>query len=166
MKDLEFKSYPLGDINVIELLISYRYKYDDNLFKGESTIMDVEGVGRVNEEVIATYVDLDSYIKRCKFDDIQLKVIEMIEHGYTHDEIAEELEVKSSVIKGRLKTIYKRIKKENDWQWRKSLYLNELGLKSKTCSKCSEKLPGTVEFYSNLAKTKDGFHSQCRMCKG
>lgn len=165
-KDIEYKVYTLGDIGVIELLISYRYKYDDNLFLGDSDVaMAVSGAARLNEEVILTYVTLDETIKKCDFDAQQLMMIKMIGEGYSYEEIANELISTASAISGRLRTVYKRIQKENDWQWRKSVYVKRLDLKAKQCSKCKEELPATVEFYSDLAHSRDGFHSQCRKCK-
>ena len=165
-KDLEFKSYTLGDVKVIELLLLYRYKYDDYFFmKQESSLMAVNGVVPINEEVLLTYASLDDCIEKCKFDEVQLKMLELLGYGYTYEEISEVLGVLPSVIAGRMKTIYKRIVKENVWQWRKSIYKGKLELKTKTCSKCKDVLPATPEFYSDLERTKDGFHSQCRKCK-
>lgn len=164
-KDIEYKIYTLGDIGVIELLISYRYKYDDYLFARESSIAVVNGVLPINDEMVLTYVSLDEYIKRCKFDILQMRMIKLIEHGYSYEEISSLTGVHLSAVKGRMKTIYKRIAKENEWQWKKSIYVDKLELRTKQCSKCKEDLPATVEFYSNLKKTKDGFHSQCRKCK-
>ncbi|MGG0667684.1 hypothetical protein ABE073_04060 [Lederbergia citrisecunda] len=164
-KDIEYKSYVLSDIGVIELLIAYRHKYDEMIFMDNLNPMAVSGTGKVFEEGLVTYASLDSYIEKCKFNEQQLTMMKMIGDGYTYDEVAELLKLNKATITGRLQTIYKRIVKENEWQWRKSVYLNELGLKSKRCSKCEEELPATSEFYSDLPQTVDGFHSQCRRCK-
>lgn len=165
-KDIEYRNYMLGDVKVIELLLSLRYKYDDYLYmRGNSTLMIVGGVEPMNEEVITTYLVLDGLIKSCNLSDIQLQMLEMIQHGYSGEEIAFELDIPYTRVTSRLETIYKAIKKENDRQWRKNMYINTLGLKGKTCSKCKEYLPATPEFYSDLNRTKDGFHSQCRKCK-
>lgn len=164
-KDLEYKAYSLSDIYVVELLISYRYKYDDYMFlKAENNPIAANDKG-ISEEVMLTYIALDEYIKKCNFNEQQLTMIKMIGEGYSHKEIAEELNLKLSVISGRLKTIYKKIVRENEWQWRKFVYTSKLGLKTKTCSKCNEDLPAVREFYSDLETTKDGFHSQCKKCK-
>lgn len=162
---MEYQSYTLSDVGVIELLIAYRYKYDDNLFRDCLNPIAVSGIGKVFEEGLVTYASLDDYIKKCKFNEQQLEMIRLIGEGYTHEEIAVLVGLRHSTINGRFQTIYKRIVKENEWQWRKSVYLNRLDLKSKRCSKCSEELPATPEFYSDLLQTKDGFHSQCRKCK-
>ena len=164
-KDLEYKVYTLGDVGVIELLISYRYKYDDNLFLDDGIAMAVTGAARLNEEVIHTYASLDWYIEKCNFSREQLEMIRLIGEGYSHEEIAYELKLLTSTIAGRLRTIYKRILKENEWQWRKSVYMSKLELKSKQCSKCKGELPATVEFYRDDNRNKDGFQSRCRDCE-
>jgi len=164
-KDVEYKLYTLGDVGVIELLISYRYKYDENLFLDDSIAMAVTGAARLNEEVIVTYATLDQTIKKCKFSKQQMDMMRLIGEGYSYEEIAFEMKIHLSVIAGRLNTIYKRISKENEWQWRKCMYTDKLDLKTKQCSKCKEELPGTDEFYRQHTITKDGFQSQCRKCE-
>lgn len=164
-KDMEYRVYTLGDIGVIELLIAFRYKYDENLYLGSEGKIAVSGAPRLNEEIIATYATLDEYIRKCKFDENQIKILEMTGHGYSNDEIAYELSINKSTITGRLNTMYKRIAKENEWYWRKSTYEKKLDLKNKKCSKCKEELPATVEFYSDNSQSRDGFHSVCKICR-
>lgn len=166
-KDIEYRHYTLGDVKVIELLLSLRYKYDDYFFMNQDNpfSFDAAEILPFHEELLTTYMTLDGYIEKCKFNSNQLQLLDLIGLEHTHEEIAKELRVKTSTIKGRLITIYRRIKKENDWQWRKYFYTNKLRLKTKTCSRCKEKLPGTEEFYSDYSRSKDGFHSQCRGCR-
>jgi hypothetical protein len=53
----------------------------------------------------------------------------------------------------------------NIWLWRKCVYVDKLGLKTKKCSKCEDVLPGTDEFFSPRTDEKsDGFYSYCRKC--
>jgi uncharacterized protein YPO0396 len=164
-KDIQYQPFTLGDIGVIELLISFRSKYDDNLFLGCENVMNVTGGAAINEEVIITYMDLDRLIERCNFDDIQLKLIDMISFDYTYEEIAKATELTIGAIRNRLNTIYKKIKEENDRDWRKAIYTNKLELKTKKCSKCKIELPATDEFYSINSSSKDGHHSMCKKCK-
>lgn len=166
-KDIEFESYTLSDIGVIELLIKYRYKYDENFYLNfESSLMTVNGVSPINEEVIVTYVSLDQYIKQCKFNATQLKMIEMIGNGYTNEEIAKANGMLKTTVAKRLQTIYRKIKKQNDWEWRKVSLLEKLELKGKECSKCKESLPATDEFYRARKDNKgDGFYNKCRKCE-
>lgn len=163
-KDLEYMSYTLGDIKVIELLILYRYKYDDYMFMEGSAWHSLETVS-LSEEVIVTYESLDSLIEKCEFSSLQLNIIRLAEEGYTHQEIGFELGVHSSTIEGRLKTVYGKILEENLRDWRASIYKNTLNLKTKTCSKCKKELPGTPEFYTIREESRDGFRSQCKKCR-
>lgn len=164
-KDMEYMVYTLGDIGVIELLIAFRYKYDESLYHERINPIAVSGAGKVFQEGLVTYSSLNEYIDNCNFTEQQLKLIEMIGDGYTYEEISEKLVIHPTVVKGRLKTIYKRILKENEREWRKSIYFHKLGLKSKVCSKCKEELPATVEFYRDDSRNKDGLQSRCRSCE-
>lgn len=165
-KDIEYRAFTLGDVKVIELLLSLRYKYDENMFLGDGEVdMAVSGAARLNEEVISTYVSLDRYIKECEFSAQQLKILNMIGEGYTYGEIAKEVGIKQSTVAGRLQTMYGRILKENEWYWKASFYKNHLELKNKICSKCKKEWPATEEFYSDKRDTRDGFHPYCRKCK-
>lgn len=164
-KDIEFKSYVLSDIGVIELLIAYRYKYDTYLFSDRSDGWSSPDALPFNEEMILTYTSLDKLISNCNFSKDQRLSIKMIEQGYSYEEIANELKTSISSIKGRMRTIYKRIVTENEWCWRKSVYENRLDLKNKSCSKCKEELPATWEFYRHDSRNRDGFQSRCRKCE-
>lgn len=163
-KEIEYKAYTLGDIKVIELLLMFRYKYDENMMIERTSLMEV-GSGELNEEMIVTYADLDVCIEGCKFNEEQLAMIRLISYGYDYEEIAEILNVNQSSIARRMKTIYRAIAKENEWRWRKSIYQHRLGLKNKTCSRCSLQMPATVEFFSNDNRNNDGFHSFCKRCR-
>lgn len=163
-RDYLFVPFTLNDINVVELLIEFRYKYDDNLFLESSSIMDVTGTKAINQEVVATYASLDETIRKCNFSEQQIKMIKMVEQGYTQEEISSEFKIGNNVSK-LMKTIYKAIVKENERQWRKVNYISKLGLKAKTCSKCKEDLPATNEFYSDNISSKDGLHSVCKKCR-
>lgn len=166
-KGLFYKDLTLSDINVVRLLIEFRYKYDNYLYSESNNTFDVAGeVQGVNTDMLLTYVALDQAIEKCKFSEEQIKIIRMYEHGYTHQEIATDLGMGSKEnIRKRINTICKEIMKQNLWDWRIKTYKNELDLKFKKCSKCKSELPATDEFYSPLAHTKDGFHSQCKRCK-
>lgn len=166
-KGLFYKDLTLSDINVVRLLIEFRYKYDNYLYSISDNAFDVAGeVQGINTEMLLTYVALDEAIEKCNLSEEQLKIIELYEHGYTHKEIAEELGMGSKEnIKKRINTICKEVMKQNLWDWRKMIYKNALDLKMKKCSKCKDELPATDEFYSPLQHTRDGFHSQCKRCK-
>lgn len=164
-RDYMFQPFVLNDIGVVELLIEFRYKYDDNLFLGGGSALDVTGVKAINQEIVATYVSLEMLIKQCSFSEQQLLLIKMVEQGYTHREIGQAVGIDNQNVKKALKTIYKAIVKENERQWRKVAYTSTLGLKTKKCSKCEENLPATNEFYSDNKSSKDGLHSICKKCR-
>ncbi|MFJ3387512.1 MULTISPECIES: hypothetical protein [unclassified Lysinibacillus] len=164
-KDLMFQPFVMNDIGVVELLIEFRYKYDDNLFLGGGSTLDVTGVKAVNQEVIATYASLDRLINQCNFTDQQLLLIKMVEKGYTHREIGEAIGIENQNVKKALKTVYKAVVKENERQWRRVIYTSTLGLKTKQCNKCGEHLPATNEFYSDNKSAKDRLLSICKTCR-
>lgn len=164
-KDLMFQPFVMNDISVVELLIEFRYKYDDNLFLGGGSSLDVTGVKAINQEVVATYASLDRLIRLCGFTEQQLLLIKMVEQGYTHREIGEAVGIEYQNVKKALKTVYKAIVKENERQWRRVIYTSTLGLKTKQCTKCEEHLPATNEFYSDNKSAKDGLLSICKACR-
>lgn len=164
-KDLVLQPFVLNDISVVELLIEYRYKYDDNLFLENGSMFYVTGVKSINQEVVATYVSLDRLIKLCNFTEQQLLLIKMTEQGYTHREIGQAVGIEFQNVKKALTTIYKAIVKENERQWRRVIYTNTLGQKTKQCTKCEEHLPARNEFYRNDTRSKDGLQSRCRKCE-
>ena len=166
-KGLFYKNLTISDINVIRLLIEYRYKYDNYLYNEADNTFDVAGEAQgINTEVLLTYAALDQTIKRCNFSDVQLQIIKFYEHGYSYKEIAEHLGLKSNEnIRKRLNTICKEIVKQNLWQWRITMYQHSLKLKSKECSKCKVKLPAMDEFFGQDTRNKDGCKSHCRKCE-
>ena len=165
-KERFYQDLTLSDIDVLQLLIEYRYKYDkyvghesNNMFTEAGEVVDV------NVEVIATYASLDQLIKQCEFSKEQMKILEMIEQGYVMKEIAIELGLRDeSNIRQRLNKIVRDVAKMNERNWRKSVYIHELDLKTKRCSKCKEHLPATDEFYYGKDDNEDGYHKSCKMC--
>ncbi|WP_144509946.1 hypothetical protein [Bacillus sp. FJAT-22090] len=165
-KDLFYRDLTISDVNVVRLLIEFRYKYDNYLYSVSNNAFDVAGeVQGVNTEMLLTYAALDETIKECNLSEEQMKIIELYEHGLTHQEIAIELGMGSKEnIKKRINTICKEVVKQNLWNWRKVNYKNTLDLKMKKCSKCKDELPATDEFYYSKNDSEDGFHSQCKSC--
>ena len=166
-KGLFYKNLTISDVNVVRLLIEFRYKYDNYLYNQADNTFDVAGEAQgINTEMLLTYAALDQTIKRCEFSEVQLEIIKLYEHGYTYKEIAEHLGLKSNEnIRKRLNTICKEIVKQNLWQWRMMIYEHTLNLKLKECSKCKTKLPVTDEFFGQDARNKDGCKSCCRKCE-
>lgn len=166
-KELLYKNMFLSDIEVVQLLIEYRYKYDGN-FKITPNNMFYEAgeITPVNHEAIVTYASLDNLIQKCNFNKEQLRIIEMIEQGNELKEIADELGyLHSKNIRKRLNTILKAIVQMNDRDWRKVVYVEKLELITKQCSKCKDHLPATTEFFRDDTRNKDGFQSRCKECE-
>lgn len=166
-KELLYKNMFLSDIEVVQLLIEYRYKYDGN-FKITPNNMFYEAgeITPVNHEAIVTYASLDNLIQKCNFNKEQHKIIEMIEQGNELKEIAVELGfLHSKNIRKRLNTILKAIVQMNDRDWRKAVYTEKLELKPKQCSKCEEYLPATDEFFSPSNQSVDGYFNYCKSCR-
>lgn len=166
-KELLYKDMSLSDIDVIQLLIEYRYKYDkyagyetDNMFDSAGLVSDL------NQEIIATYATIDCLIKQCNFSNDQLKIIKMMEQGYDLKEIATELGVEHGKgIRKRFNKILRDIVHMNLQNWRRVNYIEKLELKTKVCRKCKESLPATTEFFRDHHGVKDGFQSRCRNCE-
>ena len=166
-KEILYKNMFLSDIEVVQLLIEYRYKYDGN-FKITPNNMFYEAgeITPVNHEAIVTYASLDNLIQKCNFNKEQLRIIEMIEQGNELKEIAIDLGyLHSKNIRKRINTILKAVVQMNDRDWRRVTYTEKLELKAKKCSKCKENLPATDEFFRPHTITKDGYQSQCKICE-
>ena len=166
-KELLYKNMFLSDIEVVQLLIEYRYKYDGNFQITPNNMFSEAGeITQVNHEAIVTYASLDNLINSCNFNKEQLKIIEMIEQGNELKEIANELGFSHSKnVRKRLNTILKDIVQMNDREWRKVVYVDKLELKTKRCSKCKEDLPATDEFFSPSNQNSDGYFNYCKQCR-
>lgn len=165
-KEKSAEPFVINDIGVVELLIEFRYKYDEGSSIGtEGEMFHTFSPKAINQEMISTYIALDRAIKQCDFSEQQLLLIKMVGEGYTHREIAEVVGIENQNVKKALKTVYKAIVKENERQWRRVVYTSTLGLKTKQCTKCEEHLPATNEFYRDDTRSKDGLQSRCRECE-
>jgi len=166
-KEMFYKDLTLSDIDVVQLLIEFRYKYDKYAgFETNNFFQEAGEVADVNQEAIATYAALDVLIEECKFTKEQMKILKMIEQGYIMKEIADELGlISEDNIRQRLNKIIRDITKANERNWRKIIYVNKLDLKTKGCSKCKEMLPATNEFFSDDLRNKEGLHSMCKSCR-
>jgi hypothetical protein len=163
-----FKDLAFSDINVVKWLIQFRDKVDP-YYKSETDYhFDYAGdVKSLNQELINTYTCLDELIDKCKFNKEQLYIINSIQEGYTYQEIADQLgKNRNTNIRNRFNKICRDIVKMNIWLWRKCVYVDKLGLKTKTCGKCEEDLPATDEFFrTRIDNFGDGFYNSCRKCE-
>lgn len=163
--ELFYKDLNFSDVSVVKLLIQYRDKYDQYYNAVTNNHFNQAGnVKRLNKEMINTFVVLDELIHKCNFNDEQLKLIKLVQEGYTYQEIADSLGKTKVNVKGRVDKICRDIVKQNNWDWRKVAYTNVLGLKTKQCSKCKEELPAMDEFFGLDDRNKDFCKSICKKC--
>lgn len=120
-----------------------------------------------NTEIICTYASLDYLIKKCKFTEKQIKILELYQSGFTENDIAITLETSQSNINKILNTCVKKIKEQskNDWQY-EFLFWNKKKTNEnwKKCSKCNE-WKRESDFYKE-EKGKNGLRSECKRCFG
>lgn len=160
-----YKNFTLADEKVIELLLEYRHKYDENYYLQNETCYSITGVASVNQELIALFADLDSILDSINLSDLQKDIIRLIHEGYTYTEIEQMTSAPIGRLKGRIHTICKAIRQENERRWRKVTYKQLLGLKTKKCPMCKESLPATNEFYTLDENSLDLCNSRCKRCR-
>lgn len=166
--NLKYNVYSLSDIDVVELLLRFRYKYDPYLYlQANNNFTQAGDIEPLNAEAIALFQDLDKLIESAKLTDYQLRLVRLVQDGYTLEQMAEIMDSASkTIISRRLKAIYKKLVEKNLWDWRKVTYTNVLELKNKKCSKCKENLPATAEFFRGRSDNKgDGFYNNCKKCE-
>ena len=165
-KDSFYQTFSLSDEDVIRLLIEYRYKYDENYYlSNQTSALSITGASPLNQELIVLFADLDELVKTSPLSPLQLQMMQLIQEGYTYDEIEAMLPVNRSSITNGMRRIYKIIKQQNDYQWRRCIYTNTLKLKTKRCSHCKEDLPATDEFFTVDEGKIDMFHGRCKRCR-
>lgn len=149
----------LSDINVVELLIRFRDKIDI-YYKRE-----VCGtLGDINEEVIALYVDLDNLIKQCDFDDMQLRIIDLLQRGYNYHSIAQMFALSDVAIKNRFDVICRKIVKKHTDNWLQTIYLNNIKCDWKTCPKCKNTYP-LIPYFFGFDSSRNNFRRYCKKCQ-
>jgi len=159
--EYEWENVTLSDEETIKGLLKYRYIYD------AMTHNEVDA-GSINEELICLYVDLDRMIGRCNFTKRQKEVLDLYMTGYNEQDISEELNLRMDVVEGIIRSICRKIKKENDLAWKYDfVYWSKVKTpeKWKQCSKCKRWLPATEEFFSPKSDSSDGLHPYCKKCR-
>ena len=158
--EYEWKNVSLTDEDTIRGLLKYRYMYDAMIHNEVDT-------GGINEELICLYTDLDRMIERCNFTKRQKEVLNLYMIGYNEQDIAEELNLRGDVVEGIIRSICRKIKRENDLAWKYDfVYWSKVKTpdKWKQCSKCKTWLPATEEFFGKHPNTLDGLQSVCKKC--
>lgn len=163
----DFYNLNLSDPHVVKWLIMYRDKVDSHFDSYIDNFYDNAGLVKpFNQELVHTYVYLDTLIEECCFGEKQSKIIHYLSMGYTFKDIMEETN-ESTVqnIKQRFEYICKKVANENNRSWEIWANRNYLEEDWKECSKCKKTLPLKQKFYSQDRRNKDGFHSICKKCR-
>lgn len=167
-RDREWKNVNFSDEVAIKGLLKYRLKFDLTYKRDNNSLLtsDVD-LSEFSEEILCLYIDLDILIKRCNFNDKQNIVLNLYMDGYIEEDIAEVLNVKYQTVNGIIKSICKKIKKENDRLWLTNNMLwnyKRIDVNYKQCSKCGEWLLKENYFSPDNTK-KDGFKYLCKKCE-
>ncbi|GIP32612.1 hypothetical protein [Paenibacillus sp. J2TS4] len=134
-------------------------------------MMNADSAGNikhVNQEILCLYVDLDHLIRRCKFNELQEDILNLLQDGRPEETIAQKWNKDVSQIYRVLETICKKIKKQNDQEWKYDyLYLNYLTVQweYKKCSRCGTMKPMHPEFFSPDSSKASRFKSICKACR-
>jgi hypothetical protein len=164
----QYKQINFSDVNCIKGLIKNRWMIDT--YRGIETnnnIYEAGNVTAINQELICLFSDLDRLIVKTKLNEKQLTIINMLMDGNNEEDIAEHFGQDSWRIVEILDTVTEKIKRVNDYEWKYyNVYLNYLKVEwdYKTCSKCGESKPQTIEFFSPDKRKKDGLYSHCKEC--
>lgn len=154
----------LGDIDAIKGLIIFRDKLDQFYgIKNEQT-SEVEDM---NISLILLYTHLDSLIDSCNFNQMQLLIINLLNRGYTFNEIDKIPIFLSSNISSRAEfnLICKDIQYHHDKEW--DIWINKkfLNVGFKECAYCHEVLPVNNKYFGKDNRNKDGLRSYCKQCE-
>ena len=158
--EYEWRNVTLSDEETIRGLLKYRYIYD-------SMIDNEVDAGSINEELVCLYADLDRVIKCCSFTKRQKEILDLYMTGYNEQDIAEELNLRMDIVEGIIRSICRKIKKENDLAWKYDfVYWSKVKTpeKWKQCNKCKRWLPATEEFFSPDKRNSDGLRGICKKC--
>jgi DNA-binding CsgD family transcriptional regulator len=123
--------------------------------------------GGINEELVCLYADLDRMIERCNFTKRQKEILDLYMMGYNEQDISEELNLRPDVVEGIIRSICRKIKRENDLAWKYDfVYWSKVKTtdKWKQCSRCKRWLPATEEFFSPDKRNSDGLQGICKKC--
>lgn len=165
----QFERISFSDIDCIKGLIKNRWMIDK--------YMDLEHIGSIelandvqpiNQELIITYIDLQSLIKKANLNVKQRFIVNKLMEGYTEKDVADMFQQTESNINQTFDKIAEKIKKVNDLQWKYDyVYMNYIKSKwnFKRCKKCNNFKPATNDFYNTDKKNKDGYMNICKACR-
>lgn len=166
----EWDKVNLSDPNSIKGLLKFRYKFDI-LLEYRNGGYDIMGSSTdcsdANEDIICLYADLDNLIDNANFNEYQTNILNMYIYGNTEDDIAEILGVGKQSVNSVIDKMCEVLCELNYQEWKLNyVFWNKVKVRDnfKRCSKCSEFLPTTEEYFTPVEKRKDGFHPYCKKC--
>jgi hypothetical protein len=125
-KERDYYLLTLSDHNVVKYLIKHRESIDKTYPRIDNIAISIDEAGSIselNQEVIALYVSLEDTIKRCKFNDNERMIINMMFEGHTLSDIYNITKKisKQGIYKYFDKIVEKIVSKNNE-MWKESMY--------------------------------------------
>lgn len=118
------------------------------------------------DEVTCLYIWIDEILDRMNITKRQKDLLDRFINSSSELEIAMEDGQSVQNINRIINTICKNISGEALRDWRKWVYKEKLGMRTKNCSKCKSELPATIEFFRARRNSRgDGFYNQCKKCE-
>jgi len=177
-KDHEWNNVTLNNVEIIEFLTKFRWKFDDNyicknLYNNDITKSN--GIPDFYEEITCLYADLDMYIKNIKLQKEEKELIYKIMMGYDFETVSKIIEkkfnkkFKSYQLKFKFKYICKKILEEykynyNYWLQASGYIKINKNKDYKLCNKCKKSYEKNIKYYPKRNESRDGFGYICRKC--
>jgi len=167
-REWEWHCTNLSTTKIIKALLKNRSKYDLlwGLDKNTYTMSkSYVYLNEIVEEVTCLYIYLDELVKEIKLNKKQQKLITMYQYGYTEEDLSLEFLVDKKIIHDILKTICKKIQKENESRWMNEFILwnkKKVETNYKQCTRCKKFI--SVDNFGKHNTTKDNLQPCCKKC--
>lgn len=174
----QWDNVSLNTINVIDVLVRFRTKFDEAYLSKELYTNDVNrtnGIPTFIEVITCLYADLDIYIKKANLYKIEKFIIKCLMLGYNFTDIPELVQKHLDYIYDRsaIKKIYwNSVKKilleyKYDYQyWTESSEKTRIDKNKnyKYCSMCKKSFEKTHVNFGVRRDSRDGLNYRCRKC--
>lgn len=163
----EINPIAISDFDTIKGLLKFRDKIDKfGELKQNYNMNQAGDLETINEELVCLYLTLDNYIEKCKFNEKQIKILNLYQDGNTENDIASILDTKQQNINDIINTCVNQIQDYSKEEWlNKYILWNKKKTTDswKKCTKCKEFLPVTEKHFK-YDTTNKRFKSRCRQC--
>lgn len=174
----QWDNVSLNNIDVIDVLIRFRTKFDESYLSKELYSHDIfktNGIPNFVDIISCLYADLEIYIKKANLYKIENFIIKALMLGYTFTDVPELVEKHLELIYERsdIKKIYwNSVKKilfqyNYDYQyWLESTEKVKISShkKYKSCSMCGKSFERTLVNFGVRSDSKDKLNYRCRKC--